>query len=240
MTDKNAFVLVVEDDSGNRELTRRQLGLLGCEAVSVNGGAEAVEMVERDCPVLILMDSNMPGMSGVEASVAIRALPSGGSVPIVAVTADLNEETRTAFLNAGANQVIHRPVLLDDLRAVVVRWAGPVQQAPAPASTAGVLSRLRGEVGEETVQRIVGMYLASLDERTAAISAAVEAGDAQAVRDSAHALKSATSVFGAGDLSSACAELESLAVSGSMDGADAHLRDLLRCAGELRVMLELS
>ena len=93
-------------------------------------------------------------------------------------------------------------------------------------------------MGEATVQKIVGMYLDSLDERTAAISAAVAASDAEALRNSAHALKSATAVLVADYVSDACAELESLGRAGSVEGADTHLQDLLRRADELRTLLE--
>lgn len=237
-TNQKAFVLIVEDDPGNQELTVRQLGLLGFETASVPGGAEAVAVVERDSPILVLMDSNMPGMNGIEASRAIRALPRGGSVPIVAVTADTNEATREAFLEAGANEVVHRPVLLDDLRGVVARWVGPVADGSAGTSEAGLLSRLRGDIAEASVQRIVGMYLESLDGRTAAISTAVLDGDPTALRDAAHALRSATSVFDEHDLSGACAALESLGESGSVEGADAPLQELMRFAAELRALLE--
>lgn len=233
------FVLIVEDDPGNRALTEQQLRLLGYEAVAVPGGAEALEVVRADLPAIILLDSNMPGMSGRETCLAIRKLSGAERVPIVAVTADTTDRARDGFLAAGAEEVLHRPVLVEALRATLERWVGGSTSTasggspePTPARM-GVLSHLRSDVGEETTLRIVSLYLQKLDERLADIGAALAASDAGELAFTAHALKSATSVFDHSPVMGLCSGLEELGDSGQITGGDALLQELRQAADAL-------
>ena len=231
------FVLIVEDDPGNRALTEQQLRLLGYEAVAVPGGAEALEVVRADLPAIILLDSNMPGMSGRETCLAIRKLPGAERVPIVAVTADTTDRARDGFLAAGAEEVLHRPVLVEALRATLERWVGGPTSTAGGGSPEGVLSQLRSDVGEETTLRIVSLYLQKLDERLEDIGAALAASDAGQLASTAHALKSATSVFDHSPVMRLCSGLEELGNSGQIVGGDSLLRELRQAADDLRSQL---
>jgi len=86
--DKKALILVVDDNSGCRELLVGILELHGFQVIAAACGREAVDLAIAFQPGLILMDLSMPGMNGYEATQAIHAHPRGRKIPVVAVSAD--------------------------------------------------------------------------------------------------------------------------------------------------------
>lgn len=99
-------------------------------------GLVAVDRVKTNRYALILMDIQMPEMDGMAASRAIRALPEGGAVPILAMTANAFEEDRINCLAAGMDDHISKPVEPDALCEVVLYWLqqGRPQRALPPAA----------------------------------------------------------------------------------------------------------
>ncbi|HEX7885991.1 MAG TPA: ATP-binding protein [Phenylobacterium sp.] len=119
-------VLVVDDNRVNRLVAVKSLEAMGASASAVKGGAEAVEAVAQGHWDLVLMDVNMPGMDGLEATRRIRALgPTGAMLPIIALTADGQDHQRQACLSAGMNGVAVKPFapeqLLREIMAVADR-----------------------------------------------------------------------------------------------------------------------
>jgi signal transduction histidine kinase len=113
-------VLVVDDNATNRLIGVKTLEALGAEAHSVNGGAEAVTAVRDGGFDLVLMDVNMPGMDGLEATALIRALPGPqAATPIVALTANVMAHQRASYLAAGMDGTVPKPfspaVLLQEI-----------------------------------------------------------------------------------------------------------------------------
>jgi signal transduction histidine kinase/CheY-like chemotaxis protein len=123
-----ARVLVAEDNPVNRELMQMMLEDLGCEVTLVSDGAEAVETCRRDRFDIILMDGEMPGMDGLEATRRIRQFGSStgqGRIPIVAVTAHTLREDRERYLAAGLDDYLGKPFTKDQLRDRLRRWVPP-------------------------------------------------------------------------------------------------------------------
>ena len=85
---KKALILVVDDNAEYRELLAWILDGYGFETISAKSGREAVELAIKCRPALVLMDLNMPGMNGYEATRAIHADRHTWGTPIVAVSAD--------------------------------------------------------------------------------------------------------------------------------------------------------
>src|ERR1043165_1340471 len=85
---RQKIILVAEDSTDTRAVLRRVLAFDGYRIVEAADGQEAVEMAQRECPDLVVMDLNMPVMDGLAATERIRELRDKcGTVPVVAVTA---------------------------------------------------------------------------------------------------------------------------------------------------------
>jgi two-component system sensor histidine kinase/response regulator len=74
---------------------------------------------------LILMDMQMPRMGGIEATRQIRGLAAGGSIPIIAMTANAFSEDRERCLAAGMNDFIAKPIDPDRFYGTLLKWLGP-------------------------------------------------------------------------------------------------------------------
>jgi signal transduction histidine kinase/CheY-like chemotaxis protein len=109
-------VLLVEDNAINVLLATRLLAKLGIVCAHAANGRLAVDRVSEGRFDVVLMDMQMPEMDGVEAALAIRALPLGRQPHIIALTANAFESDRDACLAAGMNDFLSKPFRLDDLR----------------------------------------------------------------------------------------------------------------------------
>ena len=115
-------ILVAEDNGVNQILIKAMLDHLGHYSDVVADGFEAVRQVQAANYDLVLMDIQMPGMDGVAATRAIRTLPNSVShIPIVAMTANAMVEERAAYLAAGMNDHVAKPLDLGRLAAVISR-----------------------------------------------------------------------------------------------------------------------
>jgi signal transduction histidine kinase/ActR/RegA family two-component response regulator len=118
-------ILVVEDHPINQKLVGVLLGRMGCSISYCENGQLALDLVQHEVFDLILMDVNMPVMDGLAATRLIRALPGVvAQTPIVVLTADVMNEARERAMKAGANDFVSKPVKLDELRAIVQKYAG--------------------------------------------------------------------------------------------------------------------
>jgi two-component system sensor histidine kinase/response regulator len=134
-------ILLAEDNVVNQKVALGQLRKLGHDAEVVAGGQFALDAVQREVYDLVLMDCQMPGMDGFEATRRIReieaALAAAGSprarhVPIVAMTANAMQGDRELCLAAGMDDYVSKPTSIDDLRAALER-AVPFAGTPVPA-----------------------------------------------------------------------------------------------------------
>jgi len=115
-------LLLVEDEPINQEVARDMLEEIGWQVDVAGDGREALERVTHTAYNLILMDMQMPVMSGVEATRAIRQIPGRQSVPILAMTANAFSDDREACLAAGMNDFLTKPVTPDKLYKTLLKW----------------------------------------------------------------------------------------------------------------------
>jgi signal transduction histidine kinase/DNA-binding response OmpR family regulator len=105
-----ACVLIVDDERHNRELLEIMLRPEGFVILSASSGEEALAMVERQQPDLILLDVMMPGMDGYQVAGKIKGNPATESIPVVMLTALDDRNARMLGLNAGAEDFLTKPV----------------------------------------------------------------------------------------------------------------------------------
>ena len=103
----------------NRDLYREYLEFKGYRVITADNGKEAVAVALAERPDIILMDLRMPGMTGQEAMIRIKAVPSLASIPVVALTAHALHDERRQALAAGFDAFISKPCLPDDLVVAV-------------------------------------------------------------------------------------------------------------------------
>jgi two-component system sensor histidine kinase/response regulator len=116
---KNLRVLLVEDNPINQKLAVRFLEKAGHSAVLAKNGKEAVDLFQAEELDLILMDIQMPVMSGEEALHIIRQRDGGGTIPIVALTAHAMSTDRDKYLSEGFDGYLAKPFNKNDLLSLL-------------------------------------------------------------------------------------------------------------------------
>jgi len=237
-------ILLVDDYATNLEVARRHLEA-GGHCVSLAGnGQEAIEAFESGGHELIFMDIQMPVMDGIEAAKVIRDLEKsrGGAsrTPIIALTAHAVKEYIDACLQAGMDDYLIKPVFRQDLLDKVDRWisggsATTGAVLPSGASTghavpAEPMDFVRAleefEGNREFLMGLLERFLENVRAQLGTIREALDRADAEILRREAHAIKGGAANLAAVELSSAAADLEKTAKSGSLGEVPARLERL--------------
>jgi len=119
-------ILVVDDNATNRLIASKMLEQLGAQVAVAEGGAEAIELARTTAFDMVLMDIQMPGMDGIEATRRLRRETAlGDAVPIIALTANVFDEQRQLYLASGMDGVVGKPInpadLLGEIHAAIQR-----------------------------------------------------------------------------------------------------------------------
>ena len=248
-------VLLCDDNLINQKVALRLLQQLGYRADLAANGLEALAALDGRPYDLIFMDVMMPEMSGLEATRIIRErqrqpaqFPNyKPSICIVAMTASAMQGDREKCLAAGMDDYVAKPVLLEDVRAIVERWGAVAANAEPAATTATDpqnssaakppaepsrpaappeddpinMSRLLDFTGgdRDNLRELVALYLSQTGEQLAQIKAAVQAGEVQEVRRLAHSCAGASATCGIRRLVVLLRELEREGFEGKLTSA---------------------
>jgi signal transduction histidine kinase/DNA-binding response OmpR family regulator len=126
----SGHVLIAEDNPVNQMLAQRLAGALGLTSEVVTNGNAVLEAVAGRQFRLILMDCQMPGMDGYEATRRLRQSPATAQIPVVAMTANAMKGDRELCLAAGMNDYVSKPIRLDRLRDVLSRYLSAADPVP--------------------------------------------------------------------------------------------------------------
>lgn len=206
-------ILLAEDNAVNQQVILAILRRLGYQPDLARDGREAVKSVASSSYDVVLMDIQMPIVSGVEAAEQIRAMGRRIHQPrIIALTANVLAGQKESYLSTGMDDYLSKPLNIEALMVVLAEAAAT---KPVLQSTKGfnplVLMELRevlGVEGEEMVRQIVQLYLDELPERLLRIQIGRTVARWEEVSSAAHTLKGSSSSIGAIGIAATCAEIE--------------------------------
>ena len=230
------------------KLLRVTLRLHRYVILEATDGEEAMEVAVRENPDLIIMDMQLPKMSGLEATRRLRQMPAFAHIPIVAVTAYAMKGDRERCMAAGMDDYLTKPVRAADLRAALTRWLAPgkirrqdkptiVHSGERQVLDLAMLMEMKKEMGDRFAP-LVNLFLKTLHSRLASLQHAVTDRDPESLARIARQLKGSSRQYGAIWFSEIAEKLELLGRSGTVQGAEkALLPDLEAQAVQLEKAL---
>ena len=132
-----SVLLIVEDNQMNMKLIEMALRQDDYHFLRASNGEEALEMTEREKPSLIIMDVQLPGISGLEVTRRLRGKAEYARVPILAVTAYAMKEDEERALDAGCDMYITKPIDTRVLRQTVAEMVESYEQGKGRAVPGG-------------------------------------------------------------------------------------------------------
>ncbi len=235
-------VLLAEDNLVNQEVAIGMLMQMGIEVETAGNGREAVELMQQGRFDLVLMDCHMPEMDGFEATRRIRQLEQEAQrrpVPILALTADVQKGIQEQCRAVGMDGYLSKPFTRQGLRQALQPWLGDSGRAgdAAPAaddsseieldeSTLAGLKQLSQETGRDILGNALSHFLERCPQDLGALREALAQGEADDLRQLAHALKSASANLGLRRFSATCKRIEQQARTGQLQGLEQKLERL--------------
>jgi two-component system sensor histidine kinase/response regulator len=230
-------VLVAEDNATNQKLIKALLKQRGHRVSLVGDGVHAVDRVKRQKFDIVLMDVQMPEMSGLEATALIRQHEhgTGRHTPILALTASAMAGDREACLAAGMDAYVSKPLRPDELFSNIDALcalpgsAGSAAQPPAPPlpRTVDLDSLLTGFGGNrKLVREVVDVFIEDTPKMLERLRAACRGNDAVELASAAHAIKGSAGLFSQGAVYQSARRVEQLAKAGDLQQADAACADV--------------
>ena len=119
-------ILIVEDNELNLKLFRDLLKANGYDTVETNEGIEAVGLARNTQPDLIIMDIQLPEISGLDITRKIKSDPEMKHIPVIAVTAFAMKDDEEKILQAGCEAYLSKPIAIDQFLGTVRRFIEPV------------------------------------------------------------------------------------------------------------------
>ena len=255
-------LLLAEDNPVNQKVAVRMLERLGYRVDVAEDGREALDALDRHDYAAVLMDVQMPGMDGYEATAEIRhreaarAWGEHHNVPIIAMTANAMQGDREKALVAGMDDYLPKPVRQEALAETLSRWvpeeAGRPEgrpdpdgngaaEDPEPPLDEAVLAGLRDLQDEDEpdiLEELARMFLADGSRRIEEIRSSLAKGDAAGVERAAHTLKGGAGNMGAKRMANTCGALQDAGASEDLARAPGLLESLEAEFDRVRPALE--
>lgn len=203
-------------------LTRQHLESRGHQVVAVANGREALQAIERQSFDIVLLDEEMPGLTGTQVLRAVREREKERPHSIVVALTGYNTEAdRDRLLGAGFNSVIGKPFRLDTLEATlrgslskessVAKENASIAVPKPPADD--LLNRVGGD--KRLLLRMIQTFLQDIPQRLKDIRNAIQQKKGDRLAFLAHALKGPLGIFGAEKAAESCRRLQEFGRNGS-------------------------
>jgi len=232
---QGARILVVDDNRLNQEVAVASLLRLGVQPVVASDGLEGVRLAATEAFDAVLMDVEMPGLDGLEATARIRSLPHLGTLPIIAMTAHASQESRQRCLSAGMSDYLAKPIDPDHLRQVLGGWLqDKVPVGAPPAVSEGDLERFaclvpvmdvpralaRMEGNQDLLLKVMKAFLEE-SAHGGTLRMAMAAGDREGAYRQAHNCKGIARTLALPAVAAAAKDLETHLSTEDCDGWEA-------------------
>jgi signal transduction histidine kinase/DNA-binding NarL/FixJ family response regulator len=227
-------ILLADDDSAIRELTELLLTRQGHKVVAVDNGKEVLRLLTtRDFDV-VLLDDEMPGLSGAETARRVRAGEKSGHKHqfMLSLSGNNTESDKLRLIEAGVDACLSKPFHAGELNQALARFAIAVDAAAKPLpkaaipgdSDAAMLQRVGGNA--ELLQRVIDIFRKDYPKRLALLRKGLARKDAAVLAAEAHTLKGSVSIFGAETARQLAEELQNMGRAGQLAGAAERLAQL--------------
>jgi CheY-like chemotaxis protein len=258
-TAPDARILIVDDIVTNLNVAEGLMAPYNMKIDCCTSGLEAIRLVETTAYDIVFMDHMMPGMSGIEAAAAIRALdkPYVKDLPMIALTANAVSGMREMFLEKGFNDFFSKPIEIAKLDEIMLKWI-PKEKRLKTGKEA-VRESFSGESGLsipgvdvvtginmtggtlEGYKKVLTSFCKDAIERLPRLAAVPSESALGEFTTHVHALKSAAATIGIARLSEEAAELEASGKAGDLGTIQAKLpgfyENLNRMAETIRAVL---
>lgn len=219
-------LLLVDDNHANLKLLQLLLDQHGCEHMSAHSGEQALAFCDEYLFDTILMDIQMPGLSGTETTMRLRQNSTKNkSTPVVAVTAHAQNEERQNFINAGMNDYLGKPIMEEDLTRVLDKWCHYQQTAPVAIDLC--LKRAGNKI--DLAKDMLEGLIKSLPEFKSQIQ---QPSSLQQLGETVHSLHGVCCYSGVPALQAACYQLET-AIKSDDQAIEQCLTELKRCVDDV-------
>lgn len=255
-----AEILVVDDNVPNLMVAEGILAPLQMKIDKASSGKQAIEMIEKKHYDLIFMDHMMPELDGIETTRIIRRFHEDyDNVPIIALTANVMEETRAMFLVEGMNDFVAKPIELNVIVSKIKQWlpAKKIQRVESEGEKEeqkqerlkriaekivipklDVISAMKLAGSETLFWQILREYAKSISRKTQLIQKHLNEKNWKNYTIEAHALKSFSRQVGALELSELAAKMEQAGNKNDIDFILAHHAEMLEKYMEYEPILQ--
>lgn len=204
------LILIAEDSTVNQKVITNYLAKLGFQTAIANNGEEAVQLYQSHHPDLILMDSNMPVMNGLEATKKIISLQQNAGMkktPIVGLSADVRQSNFDESMKAGMASFLTKPVELNKLVALLKQYFTATMASPSQIEKIKHLM-----VGDQLlIEILLNDFTSQAPLKLAKLTESLEANNLTELYQTAHSLKSAAAELDAHELHQILAKIEMIA-----------------------------
>ena len=231
-------ILLVEDHLVNQRFASRLLEKQGHSIQLANTGIEAIQVYQNNDIDLILMDIQMPGIDGLEATKQIRKLErlSGHRTPIIAMTAHAMKGDAERCLDVGMDGYVTKPVAQDKLVAEIkkVLENSDLQASQESENQINInntifnyenaLQQVDGD--RELLLELIQIHLTETTKLTDQIANAIDSLNCQAVKTAAHTLRGSVGIFCATRAFEAISQLEKSAAEGKLGDCESYFEEM--------------